>query len=388
MENETSSSSVKEESYFQVIRKVTFATSLRKKSDYQDNVFDHQRVLHYVREMLGDKVMDFVSSYVNVDSAYVRTMYLVSPFNVATLPMKQYKGIVNACKMNQNHQINSTFEEVNHKLETGAYYVGCADTYANRKNRFKRKYGPLFYILAPMDFFYHRMMAKIKWTRKLYLKLTKGNKRVLSKTEVLGRLIRAGFEIVDFQEIDNTLWYVARKISTPDTRPAPDYGLLYKKRCIGKDGKVIEILKVRTMHPYAEYLQSYLIQNHGYSDKEDGKIKNDYRITRWGKVLRKLYLDEIPQLFSVLKGDMGLIGVRPVTQARLNEFPDDLVKARQQFKPGCIPPYVALRMGDELGNLKAEWIYIRAKEKQGVWADIRFLAKGVFNIVTGRMLSA
>lgn len=358
------------------------------KRAFSKNNFDESEILRYLNKELGDKVMNFVSRYVDVDNDFVRSMYLVSAFNVATLPYKSYEGIVNVCKINFNQNINSTLEVINQKLEKNGLYIGCADTYSTRKHRHKSKYGIFYYIFHPLDFLVHRVFSKLKWSRKLYLKLTKGNKRVMSLTETFGRLVRAGFDIVDYSEVDNTLWYVAKKVGEPDKRPVPDYGLMYKKRCIGKGGKNIEIFKVRSMHPYAEYLQSYMIRTNGYSEKGDGKINNDFRVTNWGKIIRKLYLDEVPQIISVLKGDMAIVGVRPVTKARLEEFPPQLVKARQAHKPGCLPPYVALRMGDELGNIQAEWIYLKDREKYGAWTDVKFFVKSIYNIVSGKMWSA
>jgi lipopolysaccharide/colanic/teichoic acid biosynthesis glycosyltransferase len=117
------------------------------------------------------------------------------------------------------------------------------------------------------------------------------------------------------------------------------------------------------MHPYAEYLQKYLIENFGYSKDGTGRPANDFRITKWGKVLRKYWLDELPQLINLFKGDLKVVGVRPVSQVRFNEFPEDMQELRTKDKPGCIPPYVALLMKDEKQNIEAERIYLNEKLK-------------------------
>ena len=93
---------------------------------------------------------------------------------------------------------------------------------------------------------------------------------------------------------------------------------------MGKNGKTIFIYKFRTMHPYSEYLQTFLIKRNGYSDKGNGKIKDDFRIASWGYIFRQFFLDELPQFINLLKGDLNLVGVRPISYARLIEFPEDV----------------------------------------------------------------
>lgn len=352
------------------------------------NLMNESEVFYFLKKEIGEEVIAFISKFENLQSNYVRAMYLVTPFNVDTLPYKSYKGIVNVNRLNFNKKINETLVAINHKLGHKGNFIGCVETHETRAKKHQDKFRVTYPLVKLMDFTFHRVIAKLSWTRKFYLRITNGNKRVMSKTEAFGRIIRAGFEIVDYKEIGNLVWFVAKKTKEAETKPAPNYGLFYKKRAIGKNGQEIGIYKIRTMHSYAEYLQSYLINKHGYSENGDGKIKNDYRITGWGKILRKLYLDELPQFLNVLKGDMNLMGVRPVTSARLQEFPKDLVIARQAYKPGCIPPYVSLRLGDERGNLRAERIYLNAKNKKGVITDLRFLSLAIYNIARGKMWSA
>lgn len=352
------------------------------------NVLNERQAYYYLEQEIGGDVIKFIQRHEDLNSRHVRAMYLVSPFNVDTLPFQMYKGIINICQLNFNKRINGTLAAINKKLGYNGNFIGCVETHHTRHQRHKLKYGKAVYFTQALDILFHRVIAKLSFTRKLYFRLTGGNKRVMSKTEAFGRVIRAGFEIVEYKQIGHLIWFVAKKKKEADESPAPEYGLFYKKRAIGKNGKVIGIYKIRTMHPYAEYLQSYLIKQNGYSENGDGKIKNDFRVTKWGRFLRKLYLDEVPQLLNVLKGDMALMGVRPVTAARLEEFPQDLVVARQAFKPGCIPPYVSLRMGDEKGNLKAEWIYLESKSKNRFLTDVRFLTMAFYNIARGKMWSA
>lgn len=92
---------------------------------------------------------------------------------------------------------------------------------------------------------------------------------------------------------------------------------------VGKDGKEFRCLKLRTMRPDAEaFLEQYLAENE--SARAEWvifyKLKSDPRITRVGRFLRKTSLDELPQIFNVLRGDMSFVGPRPVPMRELVEY--------------------------------------------------------------------
>jgi len=89
----------------------------------------------------------------------------------------------------------------------------------------------------------------------------------------------------------------------------------YRQQRVGRNGKVFSILKIRTMVPDAEHtLEAHLASNADARREWDHKQKlsDDPRITRLGAILRKASLDELPQLWNVLRGDMSLIGPRPM----------------------------------------------------------------------------
>ncbi len=91
--------------------------------------------------------------------------------------------------------------------------------------------------------------------------------------------------------------------------------VFYRQKRLGKNGRVFDLLKFRTMHVNADtVLQSYLATNPIMKQEWDcyQKLKSDPRITRVGKLLRRFSLDELPQLWNVLTGDMSLVGPRPI----------------------------------------------------------------------------
>ncbi len=90
---------------------------------------------------------------------------------------------------------------------------------------------------------------------------------------------------------------------------------IYKHKRVGKDGKTIYIYKFRSMVVDADKMIHNFTPEQKAEFEKNFKLENDPRVTKIGKFLRKTSLDELPQLFNILKGDIAFIGPRPVTQA-------------------------------------------------------------------------
>jgi len=108
----------------------------------------------------------------------------------------------------------------------------------------------------------------------------------------------------------------------------------YRQRRVGRGGKIFHLLKIRTMVPNAEgILQDYLAQNPEARREWDRnqKLRNDPRITRLGCFLRKSSIDELPQLWNVLRGNMSLIGPRPMMLDQRARYPGT---AYYHLRPG------------------------------------------------------
>lgn len=98
----------------------------------------------------------------------------------------------------------------------------------------------------------------------------------------------------------------------------------YRQERVGRDGKIYMIWKMRTMVENADQLlNAYLAKNPQAAAewKATQKLKNDPRITRSGRILRKCSLDELPQLWNVLTGDMSLVGPRPMLPEQRDMYP-------------------------------------------------------------------
>ncbi|WP_276309894.1 sugar transferase [Pueribacillus theae] len=114
---------------------------------------------------------------------------------------------------------------------------------------------------------------------------------------------------------------------------SPCQPILFKQVRVGKDGKEFTMYKFRSMVPDAEKkLESLLERNEATGPLF--KIKHDPRITKTGKFIRKTSIDELPQIWNVLKGDMSLVGPRPSLPSEVREY-SEYDKQRLLVKPGC-----------------------------------------------------
>jgi hypothetical protein len=327
-------------------------------------------------------------SYVNYD---LPQSLIISTTNINLIEnysQNDFANIINTSMINDNRRINKYFNAVNSKLRLGGTFVGIAELNETRNLKILSDHRKIVaYIIIIFNFIFHRVSPKLKFTQKFYFYCTKGKRRSLSKAEILGRLICCGFEIVKCDELSDSFVFVVKKISTPSFDMNPSYSPIYKMSRIGKGGKRIRVYKFRTMHSYSEYLQEYLINNHGYN--ANGKILNDFRTTKYGRLLRKYWLDELPQIINVFKGEMGIFGVRPLSRARFDEFPLDLQEKRIKYRPGCIPPYVSLLMPDQFGNIEAERIYLEDLENNNTYyVNLKYTLRAIYNIVFGKIRSA
>lgn len=113
---------------------------------------------------------------------------------------------------------------------------------------------------------------------------------------------------------------------------SPGAGPIFSQTRVGRDGKEFRFYKFRSMHPDAEKRLEELLQ---YNEMQGPvfKIKEDPRITRIGKFLRKSSIDELPQLINVIKGDMSIVGPRPALPREVEQY-TEYEKQRLYIEPG------------------------------------------------------
>ncbi len=214
--------------------------------------------------------------------------------------------------------------------------------------------------------------------KKLYFLITKGRGRVFSMAQGLGRLHYCGFEVISMKEEGNFVWFAVKKVKEP-LQSVPSYALFFKQKRIGQNGKFIYIYKVRTMHPFSEFIHQYIYDRNKLDEK--GKIRDDFRITSWGKVFRKLWIDELPMIFNWIKRDLKFVGVRPLSETFFNTYPKDLQKLRVETRPGLIPPYYADMPKSIVEVWESERRYLEQYKLKPFRTDWKYFWKAFRNIV-------
>lgn len=286
-------------------------------------------------------------------------------------------------KLNEIPQLNDFLDDWNHKMRIGDQLECVALTSHQEFRAIKKRYPPVIRdILVPFVYIWREMMPKMNaTTKKLYYFFSADRPRTYSRTEILGRICRAGFKIVEERKFNGLLYVTAQKRSEPlEQNNTCDSPLLKIKR-VGKDGKLIEVYKFRTMHSYSQYLQDY-VYDHNKLD-HSGKLTNDFRVNIWGRLFRPIWLDELPMLLNVFKGDMKWVSVRPLTQHFFSLYTPEMQELRTKVKPGMLPPfYYEKKTPIGLDEIQAsERRYIESYLKHPFRTDWRYFWGTVFNIL-------
>ncbi len=209
----------------------------------------------------GPAVIGYISQFLDIEDNNTIFIQTSTRFNIDAIEHENLHNLVNLKRINGIRFLNKFFEAINKRLPVDGVFIGYAETIRERRKRILGKFHPIIsYPYYTLDFIVKRVFPKMSVTRKIYFFLTRGSNRVLSLTEILGRLVSCGFEIVDFREIDNNTYFTVRKVSQPVYDMQPSYGPLFKMRRVGKGGKPIVVYKVRTMHAYSEYLQKFVYE--------------------------------------------------------------------------------------------------------------------------------
>lgn len=329
-------------------------------------------------------IKKFISKNTDFKSFNHLTISTSNIINFSSFKFENKTSILNLKKSNTFRYTNKFFEAINYSIDNGVKYIGCVETIELRKIRLRKKYSYFFWrIYSFFDFIFTRIFPKLYFFKKIYFFVTKGESKVLSKAETLGRLVSCGFKIIDFKIINleyPLMFFVVEKIGVPTLNVKSSYGPFFKMNRIGKNQKILGVYKLRTMHPFSEYLQDYVLEKNGNS--ANGKILNDFRLTYWSKFIRKYWLDEAPQIINVIKGEMNLFGPRPVSETRFKQFPADFQALRSKYKPGCIPAYLAFNYSSDAEALiKAEFKYLKMLEKYGVFVNLLLIVAAIYNII-------
>tara|TARA_R110001599_G_scaffold1889_4_gene9875 strand:- start:326836 stop:327912 length:1077 start_codon:yes stop_codon:yes gene_type:complete len=337
-------------------------------------------------EKYNPDIIQYVKSFSSIDieslSVYSNsTNYFFKGFNES-----QCQGILNLSLINGFKYINKYFEDVNKALVPEGTFIGCFESKNTRQKKQINDWGKhLGKVVNFIDFLVHRVLPKVKLTKKIYFYLYKKGNRVVTSSEMLGRLYSCGFKVVGHETINGTTYFVALKDGVPNFDHSPTYGPLITLNRVGYKGQKIKVYKFRTMHPYSEYLQKYIYEQNDLN--VGGKFKDDFRITAWGAFMRKVWLDELPMIYNWLKREMKLVGVRPISSHYLSLYPEDFAEIRKNYKPGLIPPFYADLPDTFEEIVNSEKKYIESYEKNPILTDIKYFFKSLNNIFIKRARS-
>ncbi|MCB9274531.1 MAG: sugar transferase [Lewinellaceae bacterium] len=295
-------------------------------------------------------------------------------------------GIILRQRLNDLPKVNAFLMELHAYIREGGYLFGCVETIQLRKKKLMASYpSPLNRLIYLAETLFKRAGARVAFLRPLYFRPGSGRSWPMWEIEVLGRLCACGYYPEETTESDGLLYFCARKLATPSNFPKDRCGPIISLRRVGKRGKHFYMHKFRTMYPYSEYLQEYIFNNNGL--QKGGKFKDDPRITHSGRFMRRYWIDEIPNLINLLKLEIKLFGLRPISDHYLSLYPESFQEQRKRFKPGMIPPEYVDRPKTIEEIVETEMRYIKAYERSPFLTDLKYTVRALYNIIVKKVRS-
>jgi len=365
-------------------------------SDYVNkgkSLIDKQAIIEKIRSDLDKPMVDFIEKnlpdlqglngvLVLDDVKSADDQYISAPASL----------LIGFTRINDVLRLNQFMQFCTEHISMGGYFVLRYIPFENVIKHMKYRYtGPLYWIVFILYFIWYRAIPKIPWLDRVYfspkiswlddihLSLVKKRNRPLSKAEVWGRLSFCGMRVLTESKGDGELYIIAQRITLPVQNKIPSYYLIAELEKVGLDGKIIRTHKIRTMFPFSEFLQARIFEDHGLAPT--GKFANDFRLTDYGSFLRKYWLDELPQIFDWLRGDIKLVGMRATSRHFLSLYPKEFYDLYIQIKPGLIPPIFDENTNGFDQIVDVELRYLKSYWEQPIRTDIRYFFQTFRDIV-------
>lgn len=197
--------------------------------------------------------------------------------------------------------------------------------------------------------------------------------RAEKREEILKRAFDISFAciflIVSFPVL--VLLAIALQINSPGR-------LFFVQQRVGRHGRMFDCYKFRTMHEDAEALLEALLLESPDARKEwdmDHKLRNDPRVSKFGRIVRMLSLDELPQLFNILSGEMSVVGPRPIVRAEISKY-NSYFKDYCAMKPGLTGLWQVSGRNDVTYNERVQ-LDCEYHRKASFWFDMGIVLKTV-----------
>ncbi len=359
-----------------------------KGTEISESVIKQKLGFEYLKEYgevfsVLDKMLDLKS----FDTRKTMIIESDEPNDISSLPPDSEQLFVNLHVLNDQIQLNDYILNVRKTLVHGGVFVGALLPHHYRYQKYLKTYSfwtanLLYYI----DFMWKRVFPKLPVTREIYFNFAKEKDRAISLAEGLGRLVYCGFKIIDLSAVDDVVYFAAAKNGPFTPVKKFFYSPIFKMKRIGKGGKTIYVYKLRTMYPYSEFIQDFVYKHNNL--ELGGKFKDDFRVPAWGRLFRKLWIDELPMLINWVRRDLKLVGVRPISSHYLSLYSKEHQERRKNFKPGLLPPFY-VDMPETIEEIElSEERYLDAYEKNPVKTDIKYFFKAMNNILIKHKRSA
>jgi lipopolysaccharide/colanic/teichoic acid biosynthesis glycosyltransferase len=214
--------------------------------------------------------------------------------------------------------------------------------------------------------------ARVNYARKKYLwKVVIGGSNLLKRAiDIVGA---AALTLV----LAPLFLFVAAAIKLTDRGP-----VFFWQTRVGQWGREFPFPKFRSMVIQAEQMKDKLLQNNDHKSGVTFKMRNDPRVTMVGRIIRKLSIDELPQLWCVLKGDMSLVGPRPPLPREVALY-TLLDRRRLDVRPGLTCIWQVSGRGDIPFHRQVE-LDVQYIESQSIWVDFMLLLKTAPAILIGK----
>jgi lipopolysaccharide/colanic/teichoic acid biosynthesis glycosyltransferase len=214
--------------------------------------------------------------------------------------------------------------------------------------------------------------ARVTFFRKKYAYLF-----VVSVAKGIKRLLDVLLSLLGLIVLSPLFLLIALLIKCTDGGP-----VFYVSTRIGKWGRPFRFYKFRSMHPGADKEKPGLLKQNIHKEGVTFKIPDDPRVTWIGKIIRRLSLDELPQLYNVLRGEMSLVGPRPAIPEEVEKYSLENRK-RLDITPG-ITGLWQVSGRSKLNFSKQVTLDVAYIESQSFWSDMLILLKTIPAVILGR----
>lgn len=283
--------------------------------------------------------------------------------------------------VNNFKDINSNFRAFHNQVNTGGYLIIGYRNLEDIEDRINQSKG-LVKLFKKMKFYiFDRAFPKIPFFSSIHRMLTGGKNKVISRTEVWGRLIYHGFDVKKEVKEGDIMYLLAQKDRAISENPNPSYSPLIRLNRVSLYGNLVKIYKVRSMYSYSEFLQEKVYEMNSLTST--GKFSQDFRITKLGKIYRKYWIDELPQFLDWFRGTIKLVGIRAMSQHFFSLYSKEYQELFYKVKPGIISPIFDEETDSFETIQKIEQEYLEKYLKSPIKTDIEYFFITIKHMLKG-----